>query len=98
MSRSPLRAAVLGQLLTEVQPTASQLVTGLSAELLAPCHDWHMPSLDQRPAWQGLATHAAQLQRLHLRQLFVDDPARGERLVAEGAGLHLDYSKQRVTD
>jgi glucose-6-phosphate isomerase len=57
-----------------------------------------MPSLDQRPAWQGLATHAAQLQRLHLRQLFADDPARGERLVAEGAGLHLDYSKQRVTD
>src|SRR5262249_16278287 len=34
---------------------------------------------------------------VHLRQLFSDDPTRGERFVAEGAGLYLDYSKQRVT-
>ena len=36
--------------------------------------------------------------RRHLRELFAADPARGERLVAEAAGLYLDYSKQRVTD
>ena len=36
--------------------------------------------------------------RAHLRDLFAADPGRGERLIAEGAGLHLDYSKNRVTD
>ena len=36
--------------------------------------------------------------RLHLRQLFADDPQRGERLTAEAAGLYLDYSKNRITD
>ena len=34
----------------------------------------------------------------HLRELFADDPGRGERLTAEAAGLFLDYSKNRVTD
>ena len=33
-----------------------------------------------------------------LRALFVQDPVRGERLVAEAAGLYLDYSKNRITD
>ena len=32
------------------------------------------------------------------RQLFADDPDRGERLTAEAAGLYLDYSKNRITD
>jgi glucose-6-phosphate isomerase len=35
---------------------------------------------------------------VHLRTLFADDPARGERLTAEAAGLYLDYSKNRITD
>ncbi len=35
---------------------------------------------------------------LHLRQIFADDPDRGERLTAEAAGLYLDYSKHRITD
>ena len=35
---------------------------------------------------------------MHLRTLFAEDPGRGERLTAEGAGLYLDYSKNRVTD
>src|SRR5262249_727299 len=34
----------------------------------------------------------------HLRELFGDDANRGERLTAEGAGLYLDYSKNRITD
>jgi Glucose-6-phosphate isomerase len=34
----------------------------------------------------------------HLRELFAEDPARGERLCAEAAGLYLDYSKNRITD
>jgi glucose-6-phosphate isomerase len=53
--------------------------------------------LTQRPAWRALQAHHAAIEGLHLRQLFADDPGRGERLTAEGAGLYLDYSKQRVT-
>jgi glucose-6-phosphate isomerase len=33
-----------------------------------------------------------------MRELFAVDPTRGERLTAEGAGLYLDFSKNRVTD
>jgi glucose-6-phosphate isomerase len=34
----------------------------------------------------------------HLRELFAHDPARGERMTAEAAGVFLDYSKNRVDD
>jgi glucose-6-phosphate isomerase len=51
-----------------------------------------------RPAWKALATHYEQVRNLHLRQLFADDTARGERLAVEALGLYLDYSKNRVTD
>ena len=54
--------------------------------------------LIRRPAWQALEAHYQQMKEVHLRTLFAQDPARGERLVAEGAGLVLDYSKNRVTD
>src|SRR5829696_1129194 len=55
------------------------------------------PPLTRRPAWQALAAHYAQVRDVHLRQLFADDPRRGERLAAEAAGLYFDYSKHRVT-
>src|SRR5499427_4015365 len=55
-------------------------------------------SLRERPAWQALQKHADALRSVHLRQLFADDPARGTRLTAEGAGVFLDYSKNRVTE
>ncbi len=56
------------------------------------------PTLTQRPAWQALANHFEQIQSTHLRELFAQDRQRGERLTASGAGLFLDYSKNRVTD
>src|SRR5208337_29551 len=52
----------------------------------------------QLPAWKSLQAHYAKVRDLHLRQLFADDPKRGERLTAEAAGLYFDYSKHRVTD
>jgi glucose-6-phosphate isomerase len=52
----------------------------------------------QRPAWQELARHAEEVRGRHLRSLFEEDPQRGERMTAEGAGLFLDYSKNRLTD
>ncbi|HEX4225580.1 MAG TPA: glucose-6-phosphate isomerase [Pseudonocardiaceae bacterium] len=54
--------------------------------------------LRARPAWKELTAHRAQFQDAHLRELFTDDPARGERFTAEGAGVFLDYSKNHVTD
>ena len=36
------------------------------------------------------------MRGLQLRNLFADDPARGERMTAEAAGVYLDYSKNRV--
>jgi glucose-6-phosphate isomerase len=49
-------------------------------------------------AWTALEAHYRAVRGLHLRQLFRDDPKRGERFVAQGAGLYLDYSKNRVTE
>jgi glucose-6-phosphate isomerase len=54
--------------------------------------------LTRRPAWQALEAHYQQVKDIHLRTLFAQDPQRGQRLVVEGAGLVLDYSKNRVTD
>ena len=54
--------------------------------------------LTERAAWKALASHHQQVGSLHLRDLFARDPKRGERLAVEGAGLYLDYSKNRVTD
>ncbi|HEX2371884.1 MAG TPA: glucose-6-phosphate isomerase [Solirubrobacterales bacterium] len=54
--------------------------------------------LKQRPAWAELERHYSEIADRHLRHLFAADPTRGERLTAEGAGLYLDYSKNRITD
>ena len=54
--------------------------------------------LRQRPAWKALQQHHREIGGRHLRELFAEDPGRGERLAAEAAGLYLDYSKNRVTD
>ncbi|MEH1922994.1 hypothetical protein [Nostoc sp.] len=54
--------------------------------------------LTQRVAWQALEAHYPKVQELHLRQLFADDPTRGERMTAEAIGIYFDYSKHRITD
>ena len=54
--------------------------------------------LRERPAFDALAKHHSELVGRHLRELFDEDPGRGERLCAQAAGLYLDYSKNRITD
>ena len=49
-------------------------------------------------AWDSLQAHYETIKGTYLRKLFADDAKRGERMVAEGAGLYLDYSKNRATD
>ncbi len=46
----------------------------------------------------ALQAHYQEMRHLHMRQLFADDPARGDRFAVEAAGLYLDYSKNRITD
>lgn len=49
-------------------------------------------------AWHALSSHHGKIQHLHLRDLFKEDPGRAQRYSASGAGLFLDFSKNRVTD
>jgi glucose-6-phosphate isomerase len=53
--------------------------------------------LTQRPAWKALQAHYKTIRELHLRELFAEDPQRGESMTAEAVGIHLDYSKNRIT-
>jgi glucose-6-phosphate isomerase len=55
-------------------------------------------SLREAPAWGRLQSNFADIRQTHLRDLFEADRERGERLVADGAGLFLDFSKNRVSD
>jgi glucose-6-phosphate isomerase len=57
-----------------------------------------MTALTDTPSWQALLAHHAQIKNLHLRDMFAEDPGRAERFSVEGAGLFLDYSKNRIID
>jgi len=57
-----------------------------------------IPSLPDRPAWGALRAHYKALASRQLRELFAEDPQRGERLTLEAAGIYLDYSKNRITE
>src|ERR1051326_8041449 len=52
----------------------------------------------KKNAWKALAAHYKNVSKLHLRELFADDPKRGQRMALDAVGLYLDYSKNRVTD
>jgi glucose-6-phosphate isomerase len=62
----------------------------------------HVEPITKQPAvtgaWKALEAHYKKVRELHLRDLFADDPKRGERMTAEAAGIFLDYSKNRITD
>src|SRR5262245_50721805 len=55
-------------------------------------------SRNKRGAWRALEDHYEAMRARHLRDLFADDPTRGERMTAEAAGVFLDYSKNRIDD
>ena len=58
----------------------------------------NIASLIESEAWKALETLAAKSRILHLRDLFAQDPVRGDRLKVEAAGIYFDYSKNRITD
>jgi glucose-6-phosphate isomerase len=55
-------------------------------------------ALRETASWRALEQHAEEVRKRHLRELFADDPMRGERLALEAEGIYLDYSKNRITD
>jgi glucose-6-phosphate isomerase len=55
-------------------------------------------TVTELPAWTALTAHREAVGTVHLRELFAEDRNRGERMTLEAAGVHLDYSKNRVTD
>jgi glucose-6-phosphate isomerase len=54
--------------------------------------------LREQPSWKALEAHFGEIRDTRLSDLFAADPDRGERLAAGGAGLYLDYSKNRIND
>ena len=45
-------------------------------------------------AWKALKTHYEQVEALHLREIFANDPGRGERLTLDTLGLFFDYLQE----
>jgi len=56
------------------------------------------PATVKRQSWKALESHYQEISKRHLRELFVEDPQRGERMALEAVGLYFDYSKNRITD
>lgn len=58
----------------------------------------HNPPLTDRPEWKELQRHFEKTNEIHLRDLFAQDPRRGEKMTMESCELYLDYSKNRITE
>ncbi len=56
-----------------------------------------MTRIDQTPEWQALLDHHRELGAVQLRDLFAEQPDRGETMVLEAGDVYLDYSKNRIT-
>ncbi len=50
------------------------------------------------PEWQALEQHRLKMQSVPMKQLFTEDPERASRYFIKGAGISLDFSKNRITD
>ncbi len=55
-----------------------------------------MSLVTQTPQWQALERHWQQMKDTQMRDLFAADLQRAEALTLSAAGLHVDYSKNRV--
>jgi len=56
-----------------------------------------IPDISATPAWDALRKHHQRIAGTHLRQLFADDPGRGEKFTLAVGDLYIDYSKHRLT-
>lgn len=53
--------------------------------------------LTTTPEFKALTAHYDAIEGTHLRELFAGSPERASEFSAEGAGIFLDYSKNRIT-
>lgn len=58
----------------------------------------HAATRSELPEWQRLNTLRDELSQTNLRRLFDQDPGRAERYRKTGAGLTLDFSRNRLND
>ncbi len=70
----------------------------MATDAEVPTNRQGLKPLTKRKVWKALKAHYKEIRDLHLRELFANDPKRGARMTVEGAGLFLDYSKNRITD
>ena len=54
--------------------------------------------LRQRASYHALEAHFAAIRDHHLRDMFAQDPDRGQRMALDQQGIYFDYSKHRVND
>ena len=57
-----------------------------------------MTTLTQFPVWQKLCAHQPTVAKLHMRDLFTNDPNRFNKYSLKFSDLLFDYSKNRITD
>lgn len=53
--------------------------------------------INESRSWKLLENHYQKVKSIHLRQLFSEEPQRGERMVLEDLGVYFDFSKHRIT-
>jgi glucose-6-phosphate isomerase len=58
----------------------------------------NLPDLTVIPEWQRLKEHHRETKDHHMRQLFADDPERGQRFSLQAGDIYADFSKNRITD
>jgi glucose-6-phosphate isomerase len=54
-------------------------------------------ALTMLPEWSALSGHYESIRKTNIKNLFENDPSRASRFSVQGAGLFLDYSKNRIT-
>jgi len=54
--------------------------------------------MDALAAYAEIKSHAAEMQNVHMRDLFNTDPKRFEKYTLQAPHLFLDYSKNRITE
>jgi glucose-6-phosphate isomerase len=56
-----------------------------------------MSLVNHTPAWRALDTHWQEMRQVQMRDLFDSNPQRAAQMTLRAAGLHVDYSKNIVT-
>ncbi|WP_068161457.1 glucose-6-phosphate isomerase [Rhodococcus phenolicus] len=56
-----------------------------------------MDNVTRTAPWEELAEHRAEIESLHLRELFAAEPERADAFTLTAADLYIDYSKHLIT-